>query len=447
MAFYLSTFVGDGRTDPFQPPVDGAFAIIDLRGDPTIQDGRCLLWTPDEQPTRAGRNKIGDLDPDDTMPRSVSRLIESHLGLTLDSTDRLRAIIAELLILHGTIPSDKTRWNPLQADRRGVNRIYLGGEIYRAPAIKDVVVTDDFNRADELLGASANWDYGDHQVGAVVSNQLSLQGTFGRDTAYWSADTFQADCYVQADYITASTHDGGLALRISTGDVDPDHGDLYAARDNNSGTDIVKFVGGSFTRIGSDGGDPSQGAWYFEADGSTLTLDIDTVQTIQVTDTSITAGGYSGFITDGYSGVWDNFEAGDLGIPPSASIAGTLSVSGTLTQIQQVAGSVAASSTASASAVQTHEMTGTMSATATTSGTPTQLQRIAATVKSTLSAAASALQIQRIGAAVDAMASFVGTLTKGNVQTTKGGLTLSETRLGGLTLSESLVGTVSVSDS
>ncbi len=176
------------------------------------------------------------------------------------------------------------------------------------------MITDDFNRDNEEIEASANWSVSDVDgTFTIVSNQLDITGGGTRRTAHWSATTFGPNCYVQADYVTAGGVDVGITLRHDGGD--PDTGNLYGARDNGTDYDIFKIVAGSFTRLGT-GGDGATGVMRLEAIGSTLTLFVDGAQEVQVTDTALTGAGSCGFITttnDG--GIWDDFAAGDLGSP------------------------------------------------------------------------------------------------------------------------------------
>ncbi len=183
-----------------------------------------------------------------------------------------------------------------------------------------MVVTDDFNRADENLEASANWTASTAAMYKVVSNQLDIIGAASaRRSAHWSADGFGPDCYTQADYVTfAPANDYGITLRHDG--ADPATGNLYAARDNDN-FEIIKIVAGSFTTLAT-GDAATLGTWRLEAVGSILTLFVDGVQKVQVTDTSLTDAGFNGFFgfgTDG--GVWDNFEAGPLPVPVPVVVA------------------------------------------------------------------------------------------------------------------------------
>jgi len=62
-------------------------------------------------------------------------------------------------------------------------------------------------------------------------------------------------------------------------------------------TNVVlgKIVSGEFTQIGYDGTNPTGSPTSFTVSGSTLTVKINNVQVIQITDASITTAGYWGY--------------------------------------------------------------------------------------------------------------------------------------------------------
>ena len=83
------------------------------------------------------------------------------------------------------------------------------------PAFASAQFTDDFNRADELLDASSNWDRptADGQNVNVVSNQLETGTQTGR-RLYRSPDQSDADQYVQADVPTLTNHPANTVSQI-----------------------------------------------------------------------------------------------------------------------------------------------------------------------------------------------------------------------------------------
>ncbi|KKK63105.1 hypothetical protein LCGC14_2997670, partial [marine sediment metagenome] len=318
MAFYyLSPFVGTGLgNDPFRPPVDGPMGLIDLRGDSTDQAGWCLLRL-DAPATVAGAIELGD-SLDGPMTRTVSRGLESKLGLTLDSRMRLREIIVELLLRHATPSGDKTRWNRIQTNSRGRHKITLGGEVvYDAPDIRNLIVTDDFNRADEALEASASWSVSDVGPFDIVTNQLVNDSTSGRQTAWWDDDTFGPNMYTQAECVAfAALH--GLIARHNGEDPDTT-GTMYQFRNTNVASDwtLEKIVSGSATLLANTGS-RANGTHRLEVDGSNLVGRNNGAQVISATDTAITVAGFGGFFGStfqtGDPSTWDDFEASDLPI-------------------------------------------------------------------------------------------------------------------------------------
>ncbi len=316
--YYLAPYLGAGTDDdPYRPTDATGWAAIDLRGDPTQQAGWCLLRGDGPLSIPDGVD-LGD-DLDDAMPRRVSRGLEDRLGLVLDSRQRLREIIVELLLRHATPIGDTSRWNRLQTNSKGRHRIAIGGEVvYDAPAIVAVLVTDDFNRADEDIQDSANWDIvaASNQF-SIVSNVLNVIGTTNfRHTAWWSADSFGPDCYAEFENLVVPTSASGVGPMVRYDGVNLNStGNAYFGRADASGPeyDIFKVVTGSSTQLAT-GGTPVTGTYRFEADGSTLTLFVDTVQELQTTDTSITGADFAGIFQFGTAdgGDWDDFEAADL---------------------------------------------------------------------------------------------------------------------------------------
>ena len=306
MKFALAPFIGKGILgNEYRPPVDD-FGSIDLRADPTRQEGWCLVAA---HSLPRGGIDLGD-DLDEPLATSTRRHLESNLRINLEAS-RLREAIVHLLLRHATLPWDKTRWNRLIVNHQGRYRIVLGPElIYDAPAIR-AVVTDDFNRANEALETSVNWDAIYSSGGfSVATNELETNTGTGRSVGWWVSPTFGPNCYVQVDHLVLATQAGGIMVRYDgqgpTGD-----GDFYFGRDIVSSYDIGKVVGGSFTQLVT-GGTPATGLYRFEADGTTLTFKVDGSQELQTTDSSITIAGFAGFFSSGASATWDDFEAGDI---------------------------------------------------------------------------------------------------------------------------------------
>jgi len=182
-------------------------------------------------------------------------------------------------------------------------------------------ILDDFNRADEILTASANWVdlNGDSRL-YVVSNQLTVgagevQGV--DDFAQWDADTFAADQFVEV-VVTAAPPGGYdslyLFLRIQ-GVQDF----IYCryVRDVGETTEeyyIREVVAGVDTLIGSaepNGAVSYPATFRLEVSGTTVTAKIDG-NTEATGTTSITGTGKIGLHMGNLAWVLDDFDGGAL---------------------------------------------------------------------------------------------------------------------------------------
>jgi hypothetical protein len=193
-------------------------------------------------------------------------------------------------------------------------------EVMAAPI---TIAVDDFNRANGGLGA--NWTtLSGKSPPQINTNEVTTRAST-EDGALWTADTLDADQWVEADITvnTSSTNNSmWLMLRMNSG------AGYYCAYPRFGGTnaEIGKLTG-------SEPVDPvlastSIGTWTgtrkirFEAVGNQLTLYADGVEVATVSDSTYTATGNTGLLTyssnAGYAD-WDNFSAGDWTDP-----AGTL---------------------------------------------------------------------------------------------------------------------------
>lgn len=314
MAYYLAEFVGVGTAvDHYRPPVDGSWGIIDLRGDSTVQAGRCLLWHPDGSLSDPRLEKVADTTVE-SIPRNISRRIENVLGVTLDQFDTLQAIIAELLILHGSF-TDPGRWNPLQTNRLGRHVIHLGGKIYDAPAPVGATITDDFNRADaDPISASAEgWSWVEVGVDAaweIISNEAVHDTTTGDLTAAVADSSLSSDD-IYAEHAVPTKNPAtniGPAVRF------PDTSTLtcYQARMRNNDHNLIKIETGSGTDLTSLSGTPAAGATMrVEADGSTISGSSSAGWSDSATDTAISGNNLAGMVAFRGQTDADNFEAGE----------------------------------------------------------------------------------------------------------------------------------------
>lgn len=317
--FYLAPFVGTGAwDDAFRPPVVSPFSQIDLRGDPTQQAGFCILRLPAPAAVTGGLD-LGD-DLDGSLPVGVVNLFENRLGLTLDMRSTLRQVIPELLLLHGTVPTDRTRWNNLQATR-GRNRIVIGGEVvFDAPVVRGTTLTEDFNKADNGLGPDQTWSDIEGTFG-VVSNQADATSGSGSHSARVDSDLAGDDNYAEAEDWNSGTGSNtpGVACRFSSS---ANTHYLYKHRHDGTDSQLKEVVAGSQSDISvtADGETGGSGLiMRVEAEGSTIRGFYNGTMYHEETNTSITSGvrvGLSGSHNGSDRNLWDNFEGGDLASGP-----------------------------------------------------------------------------------------------------------------------------------
>lgn len=199
-----------------------------------------------------------------------------------------------------------------------------------------VLASDNFNRADNAdLGAS--WDVlTGNNAFSIVANAVS-PANVGDDSAESNNSvTWPNDQYSQVVLITSGysggANDGvgvGVALRCATGARTFYR--IVAAGAISNGTELAKFVAGSYTSLGN-----SSQAWvttnilYGEAVGTTIKVKRNGTDIISVTDSAITSG-RPGLSHSGPSAaaVLDDWEGGDLGVaftPVLSHLVGNVAV-------------------------------------------------------------------------------------------------------------------------
>jgi hypothetical protein len=169
--------------------------------------------------------------------------------------------------------------------------------------------TDDFNRSDENLEASASWTLIDGPAGGarVVSNVLKINTT-NSVCSYSCPDQGSADHYTQAVWNTLAY--GFTSIRLTDGN------NFIGVRHEGTDWQVYKRDTGSFSLIGSytvglTGGDIA----YLEGNGNDITLKVNgttrvgpTSETFNNTETTQGVCPRSVVVTN-----WiDDFEAGAL---------------------------------------------------------------------------------------------------------------------------------------
>lgn len=242
----------------FRPPIDraGDWSVIDLRPDPSVVDGYCLIAS-DHVHTDPNLYYLGEENLDEVMVSPLKTAVENRLGITLDAPD-LRGAIAEIMVLHGR--TDGSRWRPLIADMKGMVEIRLRGLIYRAPQIVGATYTEDFDTSNqENLGPDLTWTdvQGDWDV---VSNRAEINNRgspVNYDRAEHTAST--DDQYCEAEIINFGQPTSGGQSQfmpcvrfLHTGNssygfmvAEDSDGDIYKLRKTTTGTrsDITSDTG------------------------------------------------------------------------------------------------------------------------------------------------------------------------------------------------------------
>ena len=177
-----------------------------------------------------------------------------------------------------------------------------------------VVFSDDFNRANEALDASANWS---EVAGTtdVTSNQMVTQSALVATTA--SAFTAITEMQVTVTMVGATSDGGPIARKNTTAAVQTFYElDVYA-----SNSDLYRYIAGVATLIDNDAATLAAGAVMVlktEGTGATVTFTCSynaIARLVGITDTNaarIVAAGYAGVHNYVGTDEWDNFSVDDL---------------------------------------------------------------------------------------------------------------------------------------
>lgn len=181
--------------------------------------------------------------------------------------------------------------------------------------------TDNFNRADEDLGTSANWTFLEGSpttAAAVRSNTLACLATAGQGITYLCPDQGSADQYVQFEIRNVTAAAAPFAIcRVAIGD------NFIGLRNSGANLDVYKRVGGTFTRL-----TPSPNGQSLVI-GDVIRLEVEGTDTWRAYKNGVltNTGSIGTSFTSTRQGVicritphnpWiDNFEAGPLEAPAS----------------------------------------------------------------------------------------------------------------------------------
>lgn len=211
------------------PDTEGlSFAVLDLRGqadrlasrvaDDEVR-GWCVAWTPDRIETKRNRIiSLGD-DPDDVSVAAL-RVMEARLGWNPERgkrPNRLGDLVFEFAADESD-DADDAKPNRLGVNRQGRREIKIGPHLMGGepvPSSVGAAYTDDFNRADGLIGSNWTRTGGTGSTFSVLSNQLR-NDVDGQVTVYtYSAGAAAGDAqYCESKLETTGSFEYGPQVRM-----------------------------------------------------------------------------------------------------------------------------------------------------------------------------------------------------------------------------------------
>jgi len=328
---YLAPYIGNGTADdPYRPRgVDGmgSWSSIDLRPDPTDPaSGYAILHTSQRLPVRDENHAVylGD-DPDLPLPTIVRQHVEVRTRVGRgDLPDRMRGdrcIVADLLTLMAD-DNDPTRPNVLRPERDKVLRIHFGGQVWWEKALPagGASYTDDFNRADQLLEVSADWEPST-AAGLQIVNQEVTQASGGPFYCLYrflsALDDSDHAAQVTVRTMNFTNRFALVGARLHATD-NTGYWFRHRNRDDFETFAIMRYSAGTETALSSVAEDPSAfpRLLLIEVEGSSIRGICNDVERTAVTDTVITSGLRAGIGTGNDSNTFlDDFAALDLAGP------------------------------------------------------------------------------------------------------------------------------------
>jgi hypothetical protein len=187
------------------------------------------------------------------------------------------------------------------------------------------MATDDFNRSNESLDASANWTErkGDWEV---ISNEAGMPTTSANQSVakFDNSGLSSADYYIQALVIPPTDTDAafsGIVARQADYSTDGSDGYFGWLRASINTVYLYKVVSEGFTLLDSGAVTIDSGGHtvYLEVNGTSITLKVDGTTYATATDSSISAKGNGGLSVNNASTTyrWDDYEQDSLGVAAS----------------------------------------------------------------------------------------------------------------------------------
>jgi hypothetical protein len=178
--------------------------------------------------------------------------------------------------------------------------------------------TDDFNRSNETLSASANWSASlDATESEIVSNQLEATSNSSQTVHRYENDLSSADHYAQIDRLDSGTNLCTVAPSVRF----DSSAETYYLMLWRSTSKMYKVVSGSYTVLDdtqlTDENTPR--TYKVEIDGSALAGYADAVLDGSITDTAIAGNLRTGIwqFDHASTSIGDNFECADLSAGPT----------------------------------------------------------------------------------------------------------------------------------
>lgn len=180
--------------------------------------------------------------------------------------------------------------------------------------------TDDFNRANENLEASANWTRVDGTAGdmKVISNQVEFDTIDTAGAAYQCPDQGSADHYTRITRVDTATSGAFMcAVRLT------DNANYIGVRYWSGSVELYKKVSGTFTVLADITYTASANDVYtLRAMGNRIEVWVNNSKLASVTESFNNTETRQGFVARNATLTCDNFEAGVL----QASVAAGTSV-------------------------------------------------------------------------------------------------------------------------
>jgi hypothetical protein len=187
--------------------------------------------------------------------------------------------------------------------------------------------SDNFNRANGALSASANWDGiipGTEGI-QISSNTVYLRGSGAyvcHDRVATGAYTFSGDQGASATFTTVGSNTSGIGARLTTGTGTNMSG--YGVEVKTTQVELFSYVNWNYSHLAAGPSRNTIGSWVnaisandvitIKCIGTTISVEVNGTERISVTDSDHSSG-QPGLYTNTNAGSWnyvDDFEGLEL---------------------------------------------------------------------------------------------------------------------------------------